>query len=128
MSITDQIFAEPEGGTVKLGGGQLPDHGYFVGGIVRPLVIEQGDRLDDVRDNIKFFIENLAEDTGALRSVRYVGWWTDEETGKLWVDGTSWYSDYSEAEWVCRARGEIAFWSIADQREFRPVVLADKEV
>lgn len=122
MNIAEQIMASPVGGTLRLGGGELPIYGYFVGGVVRPLVAELGDRPSDTLDNIKFFVGNLAEDTQALRSVRYIGWWTDEETGKLYVDGTSWHADYNEAERACRERGEIAFWDIERQREFRPVV------
>ena len=120
-SIIEKILASPEGGTVKLGGGDLPAAGYFVGGVVSPLVIEPGDDQADVRDNLKFFLGYLTEDTAALRSVQFVGWWTDEETGKVWVDGTSWHESEAEAMSASVGRSEIAFWDIAGQREIRTV-------
>lgn len=120
MNITDKILADVTGGTVSLEGRNLPTTGYFVGGIVAALIVgEEPERVE-----IDSFIAYLTDRIGA----DYVGWWTDGETGQLYIDGTTWHADYDEAERLCRERGEIALWSIADQREFRPVVLADKEV
>lgn len=114
-NFTQQILANPEGGTVSLTASELPTTGYYVGGKVVPLVIDDS---ADVEDDIDFFVEYL-HTLGA----EYLGWWTDEETGKLWVDASDWFAEYEQAETVCRARGEIAFYSIADERSFRPVIL-----
>jgi hypothetical protein len=119
MNIVETILGNPQGGTVKLGGGDLPVTGYFVGGVVNPLLIEPDDRPEDVRDNLKFFLEYLAEDTEAVRSVQYVGWWTDEETGRLWVDGTSWHETEYEARRTGWERREIAIFDIERDRELR---------
>jgi hypothetical protein len=118
-NIASQILDDPEGGTVSLAGDPLPTVGYFVGGVVTPLILDtpsQHPRWD--REAMDGFIEYLnSPAVGAL----YLGWWTDEETGTLWVDGTTWHADYDEAERTTRERGEIAFWDIERQREFRPV-------
>lgn len=118
MNIAAQITRNPEGGTVGLEGRDLPATGYFVGGVVASLIVDTGPGWAyDERPGIDFFIAYLADRVGA----EYVGWWVDGETGKLYVDGTSWHADYDEAERACRERGEIAFWDIERQREFRPV-------
>lgn len=114
MNITNQILAAREGGTVSLEGRDLPTTGYFVGGIVAALIV--GDEPE--RAEIDTFIAYLTDRIGA----DYVGWWTDLETGQLYIDGTTWHADYDEAERLCRERGEIAFWDIEREREFRPVI------
>lgn len=122
MDITSQIVENIEGGTVSLEGRDLPTTGYFVGGVVSPLVLP-GDFL--VASEIDYFVSYLTLDGNVAE---YVGWWTDSDDGKLYIDGTTWHADYDEAERICRERNEIAFWDIERAREFRPVVLADKEV
>lgn len=115
MNFTDQIIDNPEGGTVSLLGDPLPQDGYFVGGRVSALIIEGDPR--GYREEIDFFIEYL-HTLGA----EYLGWWLDEDTGKLWVDCSDWFADYATAERVCRARGEIAFYDIERQCSFEPVI------
>lgn len=119
MNIFERIQASPEGGTVSLTGGELPVAGYYVGGMVSPLIIDDGALGADAEWNIGMFVNYLIEQVGA----DYLGWWTDEETDKVWIDGTSWHADYDEAERVCRERNEIAFFDIERDREFRPVTL-----
>lgn len=118
MNFTEQIIANPEGGTVSLTGDPLPTVGYFIGGVVAPLVLDEKGTLADEKEALDAFIAYLNGPTvGAL----YLGWWTDEETGKLYVDGTSWRSSYDQAEQLCRMRREIAFYDIERGRSFRPV-------
>lgn len=95
----------------------LPTTGYFVGGHGKALVFESFEEANK-STALKQIIE-FVED----REARFIGWWADSETGKIYVDGTSWHADYDEAERVTRERNEIAFYSIADQREFRPVIV-----
>ena len=120
MSIVQQITRNPEGGTVAIVGTTLPKTGYFVGGIVASLIVDTDPGwAHDSRPEIEFFVNYLTERVGA----GYVGWWTDEETGKVYIDGTTWHETYDEAERVTRERNEIAFWDIERQREFRPVII-----
>lgn len=117
MNITDQIISSPEGGTVSLTGDALPTTGYYVGGKVSALVID-GYLVDQGRKLIDAFIELVnSPDVGA----EYLGWWTDEETGKLYVDATTHVRGYFKAEELCLERGEIAFYDIEIGRSFRPV-------
>lgn len=118
MNLTQQILAKPEGGTVSLTGDDLPVTGYFVGGLVSPLIIEPEDPPADQREALDTFIEYL---NGPTVAVSYLGWWTDEETGKLWVDGTTWHETEFEAGRIGRRRREIAIYDIAKQRELRLV-------
>jgi hypothetical protein len=113
-----QITASPEGGTSSLRDHVvgLPTHGYFVGGLVSPLIIDDVDLItQDDRWNLEMFASYLIETVGA----EYLGWWTDSETGKVWVDGTTWHSDLDEAAWTGRGRSEIAIYDVAAQAEIR---------
>ena len=116
MNFTEQILAKPEGGTVSLTGDSLPVTGYFVGGVVAPLVIEPEDSPADQREALDTFIEYL---NGPTVEAAYLGWWTDEETGKLWVDGTSHHETEFVAGRIGRRRREIAIFDIERQREIR---------
>lgn len=116
MNITEQIIASPEGGTVSLTGGPVPESGYFVGGMVSPLVLEPEELLLSTgHEMIDTFVTYLLDRVSA----DYLGWWTDEETGKLWVDATSWHETEWEAGRVGRQRREIAIYDAANQRELR---------
>lgn len=122
-AITGQILSTPDGGTVRRDGRPLPTDGYFVGGAGRAAEI-------DLEGGAVGALEALKLITSFLRGVEldgamYVGWWVDTETGKLWLDTTTWTANYNQAEQWCTDRGEIAFWDIARAREFRPVVKAD---
>lgn len=101
-------------GTLDVMGYDLPTHGYFVGGAQPPLVFESVE---------------AANTPGAMRAIlsfvtdataRYVGWWTDSETGKVYLDATTWFYSHPAAVRACRGRGEIAYWDIANQQEIRP--------
>lgn len=114
-SIVEQIKNSPTGGTASLTSEKLPTTGYFVGGLAYPLIIEPDDSPADRREMLDEFVEYLIRHPQA----HYVGWWTDEETGKLWVDGTTWHETEFEAGRVGRGRREIAIYDIARQRELR---------
>lgn len=123
MDITGEIMSNPEGGTVALeregvsgAHRNLPPYGYFVGGIASPLILTDTDSAEEWTHSIDAFVSYLR---GSTMNVRYLGWWTDEETGHLWVDGTSWHATEFEAGRVGRERREIAIYDIARQRELR---------
>lgn len=113
LAVVNTIIDNPEGGTFRLSGEALPTTGYFVGGRVSALIIEGDPR--GYREEIEFFVEYLS-----TLGADYVGWWLDEDTGKIWVDCSDWFRDYETAERICRGRGEIAFYDIERQRSFEP--------
>lgn len=106
MDITSQIIENPSGGTVSLTADPLPTYGYFVGGVVSALIVDESNATPVTE--IDFFIRYVRESTGAL----YLGWWTDEETGKLYVDATTWVADVDKALRLGEERGEIAIFDI----------------
>lgn len=117
MNFTEQITASPSGGTISLAGDPLPTTGYFVGGMVSPLILDEGEvQTHEGRAKIDEFIAYL---NGPTVGAPFLGWWTDEETGKLWVDGTSHYLTEFIASRIGRRRNEIAIFDIERQQELR---------
>lgn len=106
MDITSRIIESRSGGTVRLDGGELPSYGYFVGGIISPLIVGD-DNLLPVTE-----IDNFVDYVRTQTDAPYLGWWTDEETGKLYVDATSWEPDVDKATRLGEERGEIAIFDI----------------
>lgn len=106
-------IADGEDGTLDTSGADLPVGGYFVGGVGNPLVFNGFEEA-----NASGALRRLASFLEA-QSAPYVGWWTDSDTGKVYVDGTDWYEGEFEAGKAARTRGEIAFWDIARERELR---------
>lgn len=118
--LTNQILSYPSGGTARTDGRPTPTTGYFVGGAGRALAFELKDGALGAawaRDGIQEFLTGIE-----LDGVMYVGWWTDSETGKLWLDTVTWTANYNQAEQWCTDREEIAFYDIARAREVRPAV------
>lgn len=98
-----------QGGTVSMLGQELPTHGYFVGGVVEELIFERFVDIDGP-EVIRFVDTNPSE---------FVGWWVDEETGKIHIDAVEWYERSERALYTARGRGEIAVWDVANSREIR---------
>ena len=114
--IIEKIFANPEGGTAPLHRDTLPTTGYYVGGAVSPLILS--DPLEftpDARWDVQVFVNYLRE----YVACQYVGWWSDSETGKVWIDATTWHTDEFTAGKVARERREIAIYDIHNDRELR---------
>jgi len=109
MNIAQQILDNPEGGTAHTEGDPLPTGGFFVGGAGTVLIFRNQDEMDE--SLIKAWLADPA--TG------YVGWWTDQDTGKVYLDWSSWYRSHSQACFWAARRGEIAFWDIARDQEVR---------
>ena len=65
--------------------------------------------------------EFIAYLNGPTVGAAFLGWWTDEETGKVWVDGTSHHSTEFVAGRIGRRRREIAIFDIERQRSLRLV-------
>ena len=115
--IAEAVDGGSDGGTLSMHPG-VPDEpadGYFVGGQdLTSLVF----RRQDVRRPKVMY---AAKDFLARLNTSYVGWWVDQETGKVWLDGVEWYLSRDVAESTARRHGELAFWDIARQRELRIV-------
>lgn len=110
MNLSDMIIKAPEGGTFDLTRRELPTFGYYVGGAAAPLIIQ-----GEVTPAVARTIESFALEAPAA----FVGWWTDSETGLLYVDATDWYASHDVAYRQSEARREIAFWDISAQQEVR---------
>lgn len=109
LHATRTIMATPEGGTYDTFAETAPTTGYWVGGAGSVLTFPSVDRMSP--SMIEAFVHH--------GTVRYVGWWTDAETGKVWLDAVEWIPTLSGAASIARNRGEIAFWDIANDREIR---------
>lgn len=109
-SIIHQILTHPAGGTGRSGDSNLPQYGYYVGGAGPALVFPSPERVDHYL---------LAQFVLFTMGDELVGWWTDEETGKMWIDRTTWHDNLAEARETAVKRGEIAFYSIAEERSIR---------
>lgn len=113
---TLQIFnsiVDGRDGTVDTMGYDLPGDGYFVGGAVTPLVFDSA--ADANTPEALHRIRQFVTDCPA----RFIGWWKDTETGKIYIDGTSWGRALGPSMWLAVERGEIAFWDVANAREVR---------
>lgn len=97
------------GGTVALNGLPLPVTGFYVGGSVDSLIFDSVSVMN---------ADEIAKFTQSAPSA-YVGWWVDDETGKVYVDAVDWFANEYEAARVARKRHEIAIWDIARERELR---------
>ncbi|HKZ21138.1 MAG TPA: hypothetical protein VJQ57_13640 [Acidimicrobiia bacterium] len=111
-STVATILANREGGTLKLDGLPLPEVGYFVGGLIPALVVPHDESAESE-------IEDFLLDAGTAPGVDFLGWWTDSEDGRLWVDGSDWHLLRTDALRVAAERGEIAIYDIAGQAEIR---------
>lgn len=104
-TISEQIVRNPEGGTVDMDGYPLPPDGFFVGGAGTVLIFRSHQEID--KSLISLWLTRPP-----VAACVYVGWWTDQETGKVYVDWSSWTLDRPQAEFLAATRGEIAFWDI----------------
>jgi hypothetical protein len=117
MNITSLIIESPSGGTSSLTGDELPVTGFFVGGVIPPLVLDASELWTSAaRRQIDEFVERL---NGPTVGVLYLGWWLDEDTDKVWIDGTTWHETEPEAVRTGRKRREIAIFDIERGRELR---------
>jgi hypothetical protein len=109
--LYDLIIGAPAGGTTHL---IMPDaiqpkHGYFVGGHGPCLVLPSMEHL--TRELADSFASHIRTD--------WVGWWTDSETGKIYLDAVQWYPFRVDAEREARYAGEIAFYDVANDSDVR---------
>ena len=81
--------------------------GYQIGIWDRPLEIPDGSMT------LEYMIENLT------RTTEEFGAWTDQQTGKLWVEPCIWIEDLDSALRVARALNQIAIWDWSTMSEIR---------
>jgi hypothetical protein len=108
--LCNKIYDSPQGGTVDLLERELPKGGYFVGGAAEPLVL---------RPTAAPSLHAMTQAFTSKVHSRYVGWWTDSESGLLYIDATDWFPSLATATAVGRSRGEIAIFDIAAGEEVR---------
>jgi hypothetical protein len=96
INYSGTVLANPKGGTITLDGKPLPTTGYFVDGIVSPLIYSPVSEPSDIDE----FAEYLSEYSGA----DYLDWWVDQETDLLWINGLSWHESLTAALIVARDR------------------------
>lgn len=108
---TDLFFSAKagEGRTIDRDDIPMPPDGYFVGGLFPSLVFDSVGEID--RGEVAWWIGN--------NEASFYGVWIDEETGKVYFDGSSWVFDLYSALAVGKARNEIAIWDIANSEEIR---------
>jgi hypothetical protein len=116
VNAFEQIMASPAGGTLSLTGDPLPTGGYYVGGVILPLILDPEDSPQEQADQVKHFAEYLLAQSAFAR---FLGWWTDVETGRVWVDGVSHHATEYRASRFGRIRREIAIFDIARGCELR---------
>lgn len=116
VNAFEQIMASPAGGTLSLTGDPLPTEGYYVGGVVSPLILDPEDSPQEQAAQVEHFAEHLLAHSAFAR---FLGWWTDAETGKVWVDGVSHHATEYRASRFGRIRREIAIFDIVRGCELR---------
>ncbi|QMP84457.1 putative DNA endonuclease VII [Streptomyces phage Dagobah] len=105
----------PAGGTVALDGVlSLPTHGYFVGGAGPLLVFQSEDMLRESWGIVESFVSSMT-----VHGHRYIGWWTDPETEKVYLDCTTWHPDMYQADRHAMRRGEIAFYDVEGRTDIK---------
>lgn len=106
--VRRSIDNQPAGGTLALEEGLgLPRYGYFVGGAGPLLVFQSEDMLREHWESVGSYVAAVI-----AGGHQYVGWWTDPETGKVYVDCSTWHPDVFQADQQAMRRGEIAFYDV----------------
>lgn len=101
------IDNSPAGGTLSLLGHSVPTYGYLVGGAGPVLVFQSEDALREHWGMVESFVSAVH-----AHGHQFVGWWTDPETGKVYLDVSTWHPDMYQADEQAMRRGEIAFFDI----------------
>ncbi len=109
--IVQQIIDNREGGTASTTGIPLPSFGYWVGGAGPCLTIPAHLGLIGSHSLLSSFVGHASSD--------WVGWWTDGDDGKFYLDCVTWIPDVDKANRLAAERGEIAFWDIQSDAEIR---------
>ena len=105
--VRHHIDNAPEGGTLSLLGHSVPTHGYLVGGAGPALVFRNEADLRDHWEIVEDYVTGVVH-----HGHQYVGWWTDPETGKVYLDCSTWHAEAASADAHAVKRGEIAFYGI----------------
>lgn len=108
--VRHAIDNEPGGGTRALSGGPLPSWGYFVGGAGPLLVFQSEDRMREHWGMVESFVSAVY-----VHGYEHIGWWTDPETGKFYLDVSTWHESAITADQRADERGEIAFYGVEEQ-------------
>lgn len=106
--VRHSIDNAPAGGTLALAGELgLPTRGYMVGGAGPALVFQSEDMLREHWGSVESYVR-----AAVAEGQQYVGWWTDPETEKVYLDCSTWHPDMYQADQQAMRRGEIAFYDV----------------
>jgi len=106
--VRHRIDNAPAGGTVSLRRSlPVPTYGYLVGGAGPVLVFQSEEALREHWGMVESFVSAVY-----AHGHQYIGWWTDPETEKVYLDVSTWHAELYDADRLSQRRGEIAFFDI----------------
>ena len=112
--VRHHIDNAPEGGTLPLSGQGMPTHGYMVGGAGPVLVFQSEEMLRGHWGMVESFVS-----AAVAHGHQFIGWWTDPETQKVYLDCSTWHPDMHQADRHSMRRGEIAFYDIEGSTDIK---------
>lgn len=113
------------GSTTNMRTGKSPKSGYMV--VIdsdrgRAIDLPKGSK-EERRAAMRKEIEKYVSDNKDLlfneKGGKYMGTWLDTETGKLWLDVSTNFTDKGEAMRAAAKQGEIAIWDVSAGDEIR---------
>lgn len=105
--VRHHIDNAPGGGTLSLLGHSVPAYGYLVGGAGPVLVFRNEADLREHWGMVESFVSAVH-----AHGHQFIGWWTDPETEKVYLDCSTWHAELYDADRLSQRRGEIAFYDI----------------
>ncbi len=115
QGIIAKILTDLDGGTMSLRESMsVPSYGYMVGGAGPVLVLRDSLGVDESRFLVESYLSHVR-----IQGHGFVGWWTDRETGKFYLDCSTWHESVTDADRASTERKEIAFYDLGNDREMR---------
>lgn len=108
----ETLVANKSGATIDLFDGEVvyASSGYFVGGSC------EGEHFSGEEHAFGRILRWLRT---IPYHVRFVGVWTDVETGIIYLDGSDYFAKKEEALAIAKLREEIAIWDCSANEEIR---------
>lgn len=106
------------GFSVDSDGNPAPEHGYYVGGVVKELVT----RTVTVSMIAEFMLRHWSLLTARPKSHEgqyFLGGWRNSDTGLFHLDCSEYFGVIDDAKYYGFTRGEIAIWDAFNEIEIR---------